>query len=1086
MSSFGFCATYNDAVTYEVSTVYHPQPRILSQPDVILQYAADNADINVSTIDGHNTVHIMGVIKIISPSNAVLADMPIVKCKSKPNAESLAAVSHVPLLTYENNEVAGMSKIIVEGIDYDVILNEQICSKVDLLWVYGKWRGVNGLPGWNGFLEKLTKNNKDFTTSTVMFLPFIHHPASNKDTIYTTLDCAVRNAKSHGQNCFIITFDQPLYYKAREIVAAADIQSDIANVVVRLGGFHMLMSFLGAIGYIMEGSGLKEALSVIYAPNSVDKMLDGHAFARSVRGHGLVRVALMKLIYDKLKIDQNLQQFLDGYMMDIMRRTMSYDNIEESEDVLNEVMQLFNDEVAKLKGGGPTAQLWLQYIEMISIANDFIRAERLGLWNDHLTSVQRMLPYFHASGHFLYAKSAHLYLQDMIALKDKMDNQDYINFTKTFAVRRTNKFNCGTWTDMTIEQSLMKSMKTEGGVSRGRSTHESVLCKWIYGMHATMAISEEIEKFCDLSFDTADQHVDSRDSRIERDNNDIEKIVQWFTLHNPFSTCNEVVSISTGIVGNNQINCYNAKEIGLQSIKEMIGVTFDKITLKRSKRVVPLSSVNTSIMVHNSQVPIDPLMLFQRISLNKKFEENLCEYLQYELSPYPTALFDNVGMRKTQKSKIYQYLEPINYQLVCDNATYIIDGGFLMHRVVWQKHDTFNIIINKYINYLSNNFGQNTVVIFDGYSDTSKNIKAMEQLRRTAAVSTSCEVHFNESMEVPISQDKFLSNRFNKRKLIEMLIDNFEKVGISTRQSRDDADVLIVETAIEKSINNTTIIVGEDIDLLILLIARTQILDQPTSIFFKKPGKNNVETKIYSTESLNKYPHCKKNILFLHAMTGCDTTSTLFGKGKIKVMKMFEKRSDLHNSVEIFQQENCARDALVNAGIHFLLAMYGAPKSENSIDNYRYCSFAKLTRQSTAVKFQLLPPTSSAAQQHIFRVYYQIQTWLGKEIDPEQWGWELKNNILQPITTLLPPASDDLLNTIFCNCTKGCGGKCGCKKIGLRCSKACGHCRGQSCLNAESTSEEINEDVDLNTAISPLDVLSETFDEIQIEDIDDE
>lgn len=227
-----------------------------------------------------------------------------------------------------------------------------------------------------------------------------------------------------------------------------------------------------------------------------------------------------------------------------------------------------------------------------------------------------------------------------------------------------------------------------------------------------------------------------------------------------------------------------------------------------------------------------------------------------------------------------------------------------------------------------------------------------------------------------------------------MLIEKFKEVDIATRQSRDDTDVLIVETAIENSINNTTIIVGEDIDLLVLLIARTKILDQPTSKFFKKPGKNNVETKIYSTDSLNKYPNCKKNILFLHAMTGCDTTSALFGKEKMKVLKMFEKRCDLNNSAEIFQQENCSRDVIVNAGIHFLLAMYGASTSEHSIDNYRYCSFAKLTKQSTAVKFSLLPPTSSAAQQHIYRVYYQIQTWLGREIDPEQWGWELKNDIL--------------------------------------------------------------------------------------------
>lgn len=148
-----------------------------------------------------------------------------------------------------------------------------------------------------------------------MFLPIIHHPGSNKNTIYTTLDCAVRSAKTHDEIVIFITFDQHLYHKAHEIVAAANVQSDISNVIVRLGGFHMLMSFLGSIEYIMEGTGLKEALNVIYTPNSVDKMLDGHAFARSVREHGLVRIALIKLIYHKLTIDQNVQEFL------------SYDNI---------------------------------------------------------------------------------------------------------------------------------------------------------------------------------------------------------------------------------------------------------------------------------------------------------------------------------------------------------------------------------------------------------------------------------------------------------------------------------------------------------------------------------------------------------------------------------------------------------------------------------------------------------------------------------------------------------------------------------------------------------------------------------------
>ena len=47
----------------------------------------------------------------------------------------------------------------------------------------------------------------------------------------------------------------------------------------------------------------------------------------------------------------------------------------------------------------------------------------------------------------------------------------------------------------------------------------------------------------------------------------------------------------------------------------------------------------------------------------------------------------------------------------------------------------------------------------------------------------------------------------------------------------------------------------------------------------------------------------------------------------------------------------------------------------------------------------------------------------------------------------LPPASEKLLNTIFCNCKKGCVKNCGCKKVGLFCSLVCTSCQGQSYYN---------------------------------------
>ena len=45
------------------------------------------------------------------------------------------------------------------------------------------------------------------------------------------------------------------------------------------GGFHLLMLFMGAVGYILGGSGLKQIWSLIYAVVSIEKMLNRHAYA---------------------------------------------------------------------------------------------------------------------------------------------------------------------------------------------------------------------------------------------------------------------------------------------------------------------------------------------------------------------------------------------------------------------------------------------------------------------------------------------------------------------------------------------------------------------------------------------------------------------------------------------------------------------------------------------------------------------------------------------------------------------------------------------------------------------------------------
>lgn len=57
----------------------------------------------------------------------------------------------------------------------------------------------------------------------------------------------------------------------------------------------------------------------------------------------------------------------------------------------------------------------------------------------------------------------------MNKLPDKLPHSILRKFTENgyFTIRRTDKFWSGVWSDMTIEQTLMRSMKATGGLTHG-------------------------------------------------------------------------------------------------------------------------------------------------------------------------------------------------------------------------------------------------------------------------------------------------------------------------------------------------------------------------------------------------------------------------------------------------------------------------------------------------------------------------------------------------------------------------------------------------------------------------------------------
>lgn len=406
---------------------------------------------------------------------------------------------------------------------------------------------------------------------------------------------------------------------------------------------------------------MKDIFSTIYAENSVEKMLAGHAYARAIRAHMLCHLALAHVILESVEFTDEDRDVMQQLLGNFDKSTIL---MADENEAFMDVATKFKEALAKLENYGPTAKLCIQYFQMVTLVKHFIEAERMGNWQLHLNTVQRMLPYFHASGHFLYAKCAHLYLQSMFDLELKMDPVEYQKFTTEglFTIRRTDKCWSGIWSDMTIEQTLMRMMHSSGDLTRGRGISDSVLAHWTLGMISLHNVCEAFENYCDIHLDTSEQHVDARASRISRDDQDLKKLLHWFSQHPAFPEINSLVCISTGVVGDATINCHLSREVGLKGLNKMVNTyeNFEAIKFKRKDNVIPLLAINSSIKVGEETICLNPLMLFQRMCIAKKSEDEIKDYLKYELAPFPLSLFSEAGLRKGTKSPLYSVFAPLS------------------------------------------------------------------------------------------------------------------------------------------------------------------------------------------------------------------------------------------------------------------------------------------------------------------------------------------------------------------------------------------------------------------------------------------
>ena len=308
-------------------------------------------------------------------------------------------------------------------------------------------------PTWHSYNAR--KAQGSVTPTTIAYLPMLDAPATEYATIVNTLEILQTNTNHLGQRNTVVFFDQAMYSKAMELVLAN--KDKFEDIVLMMGGFHINMNFLAAVGKMIAELGWEElfTLSGIFTKNVSDNLLNAKPYSRCLAAHLALYETLVGL---KLKA--------------------------ENDGVINQ--------------DHPLSRFWSTYIYLIDLCLCQLYAEKTGDWELYIQVLTSMIPVFFATDRQNYARWLSIHVHDMKGLEKRAPavHSEFAN--GNFTVKRSAKKFSAVSADMALEQSINRDVKCQGGLI-GKSSTDSARNKWFYTSHVKAMVSASLHDMIDLS-----------------------------------------------------------------------------------------------------------------------------------------------------------------------------------------------------------------------------------------------------------------------------------------------------------------------------------------------------------------------------------------------------------------------------------------------------------------------------------------------------------------------------------------------------------------------------------------------------------
>ena len=349
---------------------------------------------------------------------------------------------------------------------------------------------------------------------------------------------------------------------------------------------------------------------------------------------------------------------------------------------------------------------------------------------------------------------------------------------------------------------------------------------WLLSMPACAEINSAMQTLSGVTFTTSEQHKETGATRQARYHKDTQTLVSYLTDRSPFLSNPSLRSIASGRVADDTAKVDDAKNIGKKILDGMTEKNVPEVVIRKKDLAVTLAT-KLAVRVNDEPIIVDPLVLFQRLlKTAQSTPETIPSLFKYELTNLPCALFDASGLpRQASKSTL-----AAETTLPNENIHFVLDGGSLLHKLPWQRGSTYNQLAEMYAEFVARKY-KNATIVFDGYS-TQQTTKAATHVRRHG---TSVQVNFTGDMILQDTREKFLANPSNKQRFINLLCETLMKLGFQIHHAKDDADCLIVKTTLDVTASSTTVLIGEDTNLLVLLLY--YVTDNLNGVYFMPSGR---------------------------------------------------------------------------------------------------------------------------------------------------------------------------------------------------------------------------------------------------------